>query len=55
MIMKRIVNYDKHDWKHIFFCIKMIIKGLAIGDIGMAYEGWLFFTMHLMYDSKRVK
>jgi len=54
-MLRRIVNFSRHDWKHLLFCARVMLRGFWIGDAGMVEEGWLFFWMHLKYDSRRIK
>ena len=53
-MINRIMNYEKNDWKHIWFCIKVMFSGFYKGNTETMREGWQFLTLHLMYDSQKI-
>jgi hypothetical protein len=53
--IKRIFCFQIHDWKHIGWLTKNMIKQFFIGDTHEAKEAWYFILIHLSYDSKKIK
>lgn len=55
MMIKRILNFDKTDWKHVSFLFFNMVKQFIIMDYQESKEAWYFLKLHLMYDSNRVE
>lgn len=53
-MLKRILSFDKQDWKHIAFLFKNMIKQFFKGDIQESKEAFIWIKTHLSYDSERV-
>ncbi len=53
-VLKRLVNFNKKDWKHVWWLFKNMIKQFFIGDLHESKEAYLFLKIHLSYDSTRV-
>jgi hypothetical protein len=53
-IIKRIIQFDNKDWKHISWLISMMFKGWWNGDWKQIVESWFWLRIHLEYDSKKI-
>lgn len=53
-MLKRILNFDKQDWKHVRFLFGNMIKQWILMDYNESKEAWIFLKLHFTYDSKRV-
>lgn len=54
-MLKRILNFDKHDWAHVRFLFFNMIKQFFKGDLHESREAYYWLKLHLTYDSKRIK
>lgn len=54
-MLKRILNFDKNDWKHISCLFKNMIKQFIFGDFHEAREALYWIQIHLNYDSNKIK
>jgi hypothetical protein len=54
-IIKRVLNFDKDDWKHCHWLFRSMVKKFFILEFNDAYESWLFLKLHLTHDSKKLK
>lgn len=54
-MIKRVINFDKQDWKHIWFLFTGMLKSFFIDfDWHETKECFIFMKIHLTHDSKRV-
>lgn len=52
-MIKRILNFDKEDWKHCWWLFRNMIKQFILMDFKESEEAWLLLKLHLSYDSDR--
>lgn len=53
-MIKRILNFDKNDWKHILYLLKnCLIQGIN-GNFEESKEALYWIKIHLTYDSNKV-
>ena len=52
-MIKRIINFDKEDWKHIWWLFKNMIKQFMLFNFKESHEAFLWIKIHLMYDNRR--
>lgn len=53
-MIKRIINFDKQDWKHVSSLFVNGIKQFFKGDLHESKEAFIWLKTHFSYDSKRV-
>lgn len=51
---KRIINFDKQDWKHVRFLFFNMIKQFFNGDLQESKEAYYWLKFHFNNDSKRI-
>lgn len=51
--MKRVLTFNKQDWKHIGFLTKNMFIQFFKGDLAESYEAWMWIKVHFSYDSTR--
>lgn len=54
-MLKRIVNYNKEDWKHISFLLKNSVIQFYKGNFNDSIDALYWIKIHLTYDSTKVK
>ena len=54
-ISKRVLNFDKQDWKHIIFLFTNMIKQWFLMDYNESKDAWIFLKLHFTHDSDRHK
>lgn len=55
-VIKRILRFNKQDWKHIGWLFKnTFIQFFVKYNWHETKEGLIFIKIHLMYDSERVE
>lgn len=55
-MIKRILNFDKQDWKHMRFLFLNTLKQFLIKfDWHETKEGIIWMKIHLTYDSTKVE
>jgi hypothetical protein len=54
-LIKRILNFDKKDWKHILWLLKNSVIQLFKGNLSESKEALYWVKIHICYDSHRVK
>lgn len=55
-MVKRIINFDKQDWKHMRFLFKnMLIQFFVKFDWHETKESYIWMKIHLTYDSTKVE
>lgn len=50
----QIINFDKQDWKHVWWLLKNMIYQFTIGDFEESKEAWYWLKMHCTYPSNRI-
>ena len=53
--IKRVLNFNKNDWKHVWRLFRNMIKQFLKGDFRESKEAYWWIKIHLSYDSKKVK
>lgn len=53
-MIKRILKFKTHDWKHIYTLSKTMISNLIKLDFLEAYDSFMWIKVHLTYDSNRM-
>lgn len=51
-MFKRILSFDKNDWKHVTWLFRNMIKQFIIGDFHEAKEAYYWIKIHLSYNGK---
>lgn len=54
-MIKRIMNFDKKDWKHVSWLFRNMIKDFWLCNFEDSHESWLFLKLHLTHDHTRLK
>lgn len=55
-MLKRVMNFDKQDWKHVSWLTGNMLKNFFIRcDLSAARESWLWLKLHFTHDSKRIE
>lgn len=55
MIWRRILRFNKQDWKHICWLLKNMVKQFFLLNINDAKEAALLVYIHFKYDSERIR
>jgi hypothetical protein len=53
-MIKRILNFDAHDWRHIGFLARNMFVQILKGDWAEAKDATYWIRLHLTHDSERV-
>lgn len=53
-MLKRIINFNKRDWRHVLWLIADLIKQLFMCKFSEVRECVFLILIHLKYDSKRL-
>ena len=53
-MIKRILGFKLHDWKHVGFLLRNCIRQLFKGEFNEAIDALYWIKIHLSYDSKLV-
>jgi len=53
-MLKRILNFDKQDWKHMRFLFFNMFKQFFKGDLHESRESFIWMKIHLSYNSNMV-
>lgn len=53
-MLKRIINFDKRDWKHVWWLFTKILNGWYNGNLNQIVDAYYWIRIHLEYDSKQV-
>lgn len=54
-MIKRIMNFDKQDWKHVSWLFRNMVKNFWLCKFEDSYELWLFLKLHFTHDHTRLK
>lgn len=54
-ILKRMTRFKKHDWKHVFWLVKVIVKSWLRLDSQAYQEAKFFLKLHLTCDSELIE
>lgn len=52
-MIKRVIGFDKDDWKHIRFLAVNMFKQFCKGDLLESKDAFYWILVHLTYDSKK--
>lgn len=52
-MIKRVIGFRGHDWKHIWTLFKNMHVQMFKGDFNEAYDAWMWIKIHFSYDSRR--
>lgn len=52
MMIKRILHFHKHDWKHIWWLFTRMVYGWWIGDGDLIVDAWCWIVIHVTFDSQ---
>lgn len=55
MMIRRILHFQTHDWKHIFWLVQQILRGYWNGDLEAMISAWFWIRFHFEYDSTLVQ
>jgi len=53
-MIKRILHFDKQDWKHCWWLFRNMIKQFILLEFHESEEAWFWLKIHLTNDSKRM-
>jgi hypothetical protein len=53
--MKQIKNFNKDDWKHIWWLFGNMIKQFILGNWNESKDAYYWIKIHCTYESKKVK
>jgi hypothetical protein len=54
-IIKRILNFNKDDWNHLWWLFKNMIKEFIAGNYDESVDAFYWIKIHFTYDSKRIR
>ena len=54
-MIKRMINFKMHDWKHVFWLFKQMVKSYLTLDYQGFAEAKFFLKLHLTCDSKLIE
>jgi hypothetical protein len=52
-MIKRVMKFDKQDWKHCWWLFRNMIKQFLLLEFAESYEAWLLLKLHITYDSNK--
>ena len=53
-MLKRIINFNRKDWKHLWWLFTRIVNGWYNGNLEQMVDAYCWILIHLKYDSKRL-
>ena len=53
-MLKRIMNFDKQDWKHCLWLFGNMIKQFLLWDFKESDEAWALLKLHFTHDHTRM-
>jgi hypothetical protein len=51
--LKRILNYDEYDWKHLLWLCGRVLNGYWNGNLDQMMDACFWIKVHLLFDSER--
>jgi hypothetical protein len=53
-LIKRVLSFEKHDWKHVWFLFKNMVTQFIKGDLHESKDAFMWIKIHFTYDSQKV-